>query len=185
MANESRMPISYGGGIKSYEDINKIIKLGVEKIICSTLFFHDIDVLKKAIDQFGRQSIALCLDYKLINDNYYFYINNGNTKINLTLEEVINKIQDLNPGEIVFNSIEKDGTLSGLDEFSIKYLSSKIKDIPITYLGGLSSYEELKKLLQSDYTFSGIAAGSLFIYKGKLRAVLINYDNLFDDEKNI
>lgn len=185
MANESRMPISYGGGIKSYEEINRIINLGVEKIICSSLFFDDLDVLKKAIDQFGRQSISLCFDYKLIDDNYFFYINNGITQINITFDELLNRIQNLNPGEIVFNSIDRDGTFSGLDDFTMKYMSSKIEDIPTTYLGGLSSYEELKKFLHSDLLFSGISAGSLFVYKGKFRAVLINYDNLFENEKNI
>lgn len=185
MANESRMPISYGGGIKNFEEIYKIISLGIEKVVCSSLFFENLDVLNQSINQFGRQSISVCLDYKIINGSYHFFTNNGQKMINISLEDVLKKLSQLNPGEVIFNSIDNDGTMLGMDVNSIKYLSSFLHTIPLTFLGGLSSYEELNELIKGQLLFSGISAGSLFIFKGKLRAVLINYDNLYEYEKKL
>jgi cyclase len=181
MANESRMPIAYGGGIKSIDEIDALIKSGIEKIICSSLFFQDLSVLQNAIGKFGSQSISVCLDYKLIGSNYSFYINNGKKRINDSLETVVTKIKKIKCGEVIFNSIDNDGTMSGMDQYSMKFLPSIIDEIPTTFIGGLSSYNELKGILRK-FNMSGVAAGSLFVFKGKHFAVLINYDNFLKNE---
>ena len=131
-------------------------------------------ILQKAIYQFGSQSISICLDYRLKDNNYYFYINNGKDLVCDSLEEVMFKIKQLRCGEVIFNSIDKDGYMLGMDEKSMKLIPTMLTDIPLSFVGGLSSYDELKNII-NNYRISGIAAGSLFVFKGKHRAVLINY----------
>jgi len=180
MANESRMPISYGGGITSLVEVDTIIKSGVEKVIFSSLFFENFSILKNAVYKFGSQSISVCLDYKLNGSDYCFYINNGNDLASDSLDDVIQKIRELECGEVIFNSIDKDGSMLGMDQHSMKYLSSILHEIPLSFIGGLSSYNELKIIIDN-FNISGIAAGSLFVFKGKHFAVLINYDNFVKD----
>ena len=181
MATESRMPISYGGGINNTNEIDALIKSGVEKVICSSLFFRDFSTLQKATYKFGSQSVSICLDYKLKDEKYSFFINGGKDLVSNSLEEIILKINDLKCGEVIFNSIERDGLMSGMDNYSMQYLPTVLREIPLTFIGGLSSYNELEAVIKN-YKISGIAAGSLFIYKGKHFAVLINYDNFVNDE---
>ena len=180
MANESRMPISYGGGIKSIDEIDTLIKSGIEKVISSSLFFQDFSTLQKAIYKFGSQSISICLDYRLNGSDYSFFINNGKDLICDSLEEIILKVKELKCGEVIFNSIDKEGLMLGMDKYSMQYLPSILNEIPLSFIGGLSSYDELKTII-GKYKISGVAAGSLFVFKGKHFAVLINYDNFLNN----
>ena len=96
------------------------------------------------------------------------------------MEDVIQKIRELECGEVIFNSIDKDGSMLGMDQYSMKYLPSILHETPLSFIGGLSSYNELSFILDN-FNISGIAAGSLFVFKGKHFAVLINYDNFVKD----
>ncbi len=173
LARVSRMPLCYGGGVKSFEDFETIISFGIEKISVSSLFFENKNIIKKAIEHFGSQSIVLTLDLKKIKNDYHVFIHRGKTKIAASLENIIIQAERFDFGEIVFNYIDRDGTMEGYDIEHARYLYSKI-NTPITILGGAGSLDHIKELIKKTGII-GCAAGSLFVFKGKLRAVLINY----------
>lgn len=178
IANECSMPLCYGGGVKTIDDIEKIIHLGVEKVSISSAGIEDISILKDAISQFGSQSVVFCMDVKktgLLKKNYSIFTMNGRKRSNINLLEFFDELQDLGVGEIIVNSINKDGTLSGYDYELVNLLYCK-SHVPLTILGGASSYEDLKQL-RKKYNLIGLSGGSIFVFKGKYRAVLIQYPN--------
>ena len=170
IASECRMPLCYGGGIKDIDEIKKIISLGVEKVsICSSLLFND-KLLEDGVKNVGSQSIVACIDIDIVDGNYYAFIKNGtiNTKTNPI--DLINRYQK-NVGEILINFINKDGLMTGYDFNYIKLLASYI---PFTVVGGAGFKEDFIKMVKK-FKNIGISAGSFFVYKGKYKAVLINY----------
>ena len=187
IALECRMPLCYGGGIKKIEQIRKIISLGVEKVALSSIAHSAPLLIEHAVREFGSQSIVVIIDVKVnpLNGTYEVYVNNGRISTGQSPAEFASRMAALGAGEIVINSITLDGTMTGYD----LRLASLVKDrigVPLTILGGAGSLEDIKKLF-SECGVVGAAAGSLFVYKGSLRAVLINYptmvqrDNLIKD----
>ena len=182
IARESRMPICYGGGIKDLDQAKKIFSFGIEKIGLSSIIFSNFDIISKISNYAGSQSTVVVLDlFKENDDDYYIFINNGKTKINENFKSFIKKIQEEGVGEIVINSINKDGSMSGFD-FNLIDEIFEITNIPITVLGGAKDFSDLENVVKK-YGSIGIAAGSLFVYKGSRKAVLINYPNKADKIK--
>ena len=178
LASECRMPICYGGGIKNVKQIRKIIALGVEKISISSAAIQNPDIVSEASEFVGNQSIVLTLDVKKVNDEYQVFTHNGSKMTGLDLIEIIRKYQNLGVGEIVINSISYDGTMNGYDFVLIDYIKDGV-NIPLTILGGAGSHEDIGMLI-SKYGLIGASAGSLFVFKGVYKAVLINYPNLIE-----
>ena len=174
IASQSRMPICYGGGIKTVEQAQKIFNLGVEKIALSSILFTNIDLVNEISQQVGSQSVVLVIDVKkkLLGD-YEIFINNGTKSTKIDLVDFLKKIKDLQFGEIIINNIDLDGTEKGYD-FGLIRKVFQYTSKPVTILGGAGSLEDVKKIYK-EFKIIGAAAGSLFIYKGKLKAVLINY----------
>lgn len=179
IASECRMPLCYGGGISKLEQIDKIINLGVEKISLSSTALKDENIIYKASKILGSQSIAVVLDIKKINfKNYLIHINNGKVALEINLLDYIKKIQDLGVGEIILNSIDNDGMMKGYDKELIEFVYQHVK-IPLTILGGASSLTEISNLKKIFKSLS-FAAGSLFVFRGKFRAVLIQYPDVYE-----
>jgi len=180
-AAECRMPLCYGGGIKSVEQAKAIISLGVEKVAISSITIEDENIIKDMANEIGSQSVVVVLDVKKnMFGKYVVYTHNGTKNTGIELNDMIYRIQESGAGEVVINSIDNDGMMSGYD---IK-LAKRLKDIisiPLTMIGGAGKYEDLKALLDS-CGIIGAAAGSLFVFKGIYRAVLINYPN--EHQKN-
>lgn len=176
ISRQCRMPLCYGGGVRSIEDAKKILSLGVEKISFSSLFYDDIIELKKILSVIGSQSVVLTLDFKKnIFGGTNFYVNNAKKKVKINLEDIILKIKDLSPGEIILNSISNDGCRSGYDLDVLNYFTNEIKS-PITISGGakdINSFSEAIKINK----IVGCAASSIFTLKEPLDAVLIQYLN--------
>ncbi len=176
IAGESRMPMCYGGGIKSLEQAERLINFGIEKIAISSSFFLDKNLCKKLINTLGSQSVVVILDVKKnIFGKYNLFINGGRKKIDISLGEAIDSINEIESGEILINSIDNDGVMKGYDIDLAKLCFSKTK-VPITFLGGAGRYEHISDLLNQT-GIVGCSAGSLFVFKGKYRAVLISYPN--------
>jgi len=174
IASECRMPLCYGGGIDSLEDAKKIIRLGVEKISLSTAALNDPILLKKISNEIGSQSVSVTLDIKKnFFGKYEIWQNNGSKNSKKPLFDFVEELTSLGVGEIIFNSIDKDGTLTGYD-ISLARKVRPLVRIPITFLGGAGSYNDMKEMIK-EIGVVGLAAGSLFVFKGKYRAVLINY----------
>ena len=179
LATECRMPFCYGGGITNVEQAKKIIELGAEKIAISSAAIHDPTLIKKIGDAIGVQSVVVIIDVKkrgmLMGGGYDIYTNNGKIKAKFKLNEFLEVLNQIGVGEIVVNSIDNDGNMKGYDDVLISLFREKTS-FPITALGGAGHLDDIKMLI-SKYKIIGAAAGSLFVFKGKYKAVLINYPN--------
>ena len=177
LADECRMPFCYGGGITTVEQAKKIISLGVEKIALSNSAIQNIELCKNIGDVIGNQSIVVVIDVKKkkIFSGYDIYTHNGTKKSEWKLHDLISKLEEIGIGEIVINSIDNDGVMLGYDLPLVESIREKCS-MPITVLGGAGNLKDIKELI-SKFKIIGAAAGSLFVFKGKYKAVLISYPN--------
>tara|TARA_Y100001958_G_scaffold159984_1_gene164895 strand:+ start:15872 stop:16651 length:780 start_codon:yes stop_codon:yes gene_type:complete len=174
LAYECRMPLCYGGGIKTTEQAQKIFSLGVEKISISSIAVQNSEIISEIADIVGNQSVVVVLDVKKkFFGGYEIYIHNGTKKTGIDPVEFVQKIEKLGAGEIVINSIDRDGTMKGYDLSLIDLIRDNIC-LPLTVLGGAGNMEHIGEVI-SKYGIIGVSAGSNFVFKGKYRAVLINY----------
>ena len=177
LADECRMPLCYGGGITTVEQAKKIINLGAEKVALSYSALNNITLCKEIGNVVGNQSVVVVLDVKKkkLFGGYDIYTHNGTKKSNSKLNDFILKLEEIGIGEIVINSIDNDGVMQGYDLPLIESIREKCS-MPITVIGGAGSLQNIKDLI-SKFKIIGAAAGSLFVFKGKYKAVLINYPN--------
>ena len=177
LADECRMPFCYGGGITTVEQAKKIINLGAEKVALSYSALNNISLCQEIGDVIGNQSVVVVLDVKKkkLFGGYDIYTYNGTKKNNWKLNDLISKLEEIGIGEIVINSIDNDGVMQGYDLPLIESIREKCS-MPITVIGGAGSIQHIKDLI-SKFKIIGAAAGSLFVFKGKYKAVLINYPN--------
>ena len=173
VAHECRMPLCYGGGVRTVEQIQQIIKLGVEKVALGLAALENPGLIVEASRIVGNQSIAVILDVKKISGRYEVFTRNGTRGVGRTPVELGKHFESLGAGEIIVNSIDDDGVMQGYDLQLVEEMYGAI-NVPLTILGGAGSLEHIKQLL-SRFGQLGAAAGSLFVYKGKFKAVLINY----------
>lgn len=174
-ATECRMPLCYGGGVKTLEQAQKIISLGVEKVSVSSLLFENPSEIIQIVHSIGSQSLVVVLDVKKnkIFGGYDIYTHNGNKKHKVSLINTLEKLMEYRVGEVVINSIDNDGVMGGFDLDLAKLVKNSIST-PLTILGGAGSIEDISRLINS-IGLVGASCGSLFVFKGKYRAVLINY----------
>jgi cyclase len=174
LAVECRMPICVGGGIKNVEQARKIIKLGVEKIALSSAVIENPLIVSSIAKVIGNQSTVAVIDVKKnIFGDYFVFTHNGKKKININLEHLLIQLEECGVGEIVINSIDNDGMMKGYD-LKILEKVQRIVNVPITILGGAGKKEHIFDLINRFGTI-GAAAGSLFVFKGEYKAVLLNY----------
>ena len=174
ICSECFMPIAYGGGINSIEHIQKLIQLGVEKVILGETAFTNKTLLKEAIAIFGSQSIVGMIDIKttLLNKKPRVFINNGKIDTKKTPLEYALELQEIGVGELILQDITREGTRTGYPLELIKEISSKL-EIPLIALGGAGSKEDFSKAIKAGA--SGAAAGTLFTLQPPHDAVLIKY----------
>jgi cyclase len=174
MAAECRMPLCYGGGVKTVEQAKRIIGLGVEKVAISSAALANPDLITAIAAEIGSQSVVVVLDVKkLLFGMYEVYTTNGQKSTGLTPVEVAQQAEKLGAGEIVINSIDCDGQMKGYDiELALKVRAAT--RLPLTMVGGAGSLADIGHLIDACGVV-GAAAGSLFVFKGSYRAVLINY----------
>lgn len=178
IAAECRMPLCYGGGVTNIEQVKKIIKLGAEKVAVSSAAIFNPDLLRMMSDAVGAQSVVLVLDIAKKKNifgasNYEIFTHNGKKKTGKKLYDFLTEIQDKPFGELVINNIDLDGMMTGYD-LDMCNKVREITDLPLTFIGGAGNYDDLKKLVSS-FKIIGAAAGSIFVFKGKYKAVLIQY----------
>ena len=186
MAEECFSPLTYGGGIQSVEDASRLFKLGCEKISVDSLLRTDPEIIRELVKIYGASSIICSIDLYKIMNKYYIYNYNNIFKINILKRKFLDYLkfaEDLGVGELFINFVSKDGTFDGFDFETIKLLANQLR-LPVTVCGGCSDFNEIYEL--SNYTnISGIAAGSIFVYRSKMRGVLINYPEIDEIEKKI
>ena len=184
VGEEANMPFSVGGGISSINDIQEVIACGAEKVILSSFAISNPKFIKEAVDNFGSSTIVLCIDIrkKFLGKSNYVFINNGKQATRYKPIELAKIAEEMGAGEIIIQSISRDGTMVGYDIDLIKTISDAVT-IPTVALGGAGKLQDLKNVYEYGNT-SGIAAGSLFVYQGKNKGVLINYPSWQDVTKN-
>lgn len=177
LADECRMPFCYGGGITTAEQARKIISLGAEKVALSNSALNNIELCQEIGSIIGNQSVVVVIDVKKkkLFGGYDIYTHNGTKKSKWKLDDLIVKLEEIDVGEIVINSIDNDGTMQGYDTALVENIRKKCS-MPMTVLGGAGTLDDIKNLI-SKFKIIGAAAGSLFVFKGKYRAVLISYPN--------
>ena len=182
LAAECRMPLCYGGGVKAVDQIKKIISLGVEKVAISSAVVGRPELIADAAALVGSQSLVVVMDAKKAGSlgRYELFTHNGTKKINLSSVEFARRAESLGAGEIVINSIDNDGVMKGYDLNLITEVR-QIVSLPITVIGGAGKLDHMVDLIKH-FGIIGAAAGSLFVFKGKYRAVLINYPDREDKE---
>jgi cyclase len=175
IAAECRMPLCYGGGVKTKEQIEKIISLGVEKVAISSAAVQSPELISAASARVGNQSIVVVMDLKKTGlfRHQELFTHNGTKKTGLNPVEFAKKLQTLGAGEIVINSIDQDGMMKGYDIELVRSIRESVT-LPLTVLGGAGSLKDIGELIR-EFGIIGAAAGSLFVFKGVYRAVLINY----------
>ncbi len=181
LATECRMPLCYGGGIKTAEQIREIIGLGVEKVSLSSAAIENHEIVKNGAKFVGNQSIVVTLDVKKTNVDYHVYTQNGKNNTKLDPVDLVKDFQAFGAGEIVINSINCDGIMKGYDINLIEKIKDAI-DIPLTVVGGAGLLNDIGNLFKR-FGLIGACAGSLFVFKGVYRAVLINYPDVAEKEK--
>ena len=175
LAAECRMPLCYGGGIRTAQQAKNIIALGVEKVAISSAAFENPQLISQIAEEIGRQSVVVVLDHKarLLSKQQEVWTHNGTRNTKRSVIEAAQEFEKLGAGEIVLNSIENDGKMKGYDV----ELATKLREavhIPITILGGGGSLEDMRSVVAACGVV-GVAAGSFFVFKGAYRAVLISY----------
>ena len=175
LADECRMPFCYGGGITTVEQARKIIGLGAEKVALSNSALNNLELCNEIGKIIGNQSVVVVIDVKKKKffGGYDIYTHNGTIKSKWKLEDFIEKLEKIGIGEIVINSIDNDGVMQGYDVTLVEKIRKKCS-MPVTVLGGAGNLSDIQNLIYK-FKIIGAAAGSLFVFKGKYRAVLINY----------
>lgn len=173
ICSEAFMPFAYGGGINSLNQVDRLFQLGIEKVVLNSALNTNIGLVKEISEKYGAQSVVASIDVKRnLFNRYTAYSHSGQKKVKVSIEEYLGKILSAGVGEVFLNSIDKDGTFSGYDVELILKLS-KSSGVPIVACGGARNLNDFKLAIENGA--SAVAAGSLFVYRGVQKGVLINY----------
>lgn len=174
IASEAFMPMAYGGGIKSMSDIKTIFSLGFEKIVVSSLLYDNPDVVREAVNTFGSQSIVACIDIKRgFFGGFNLMTHSAKRVRKIDIKKHLIDLEQIGVGEVLVNTIHKDGTFSGYDFELIKYISHQLS-VPLIACGGARGVDDFRTAVIEAHA-SAVAAGSCFVYMGPHKAVLVNY----------
>jgi cyclase len=171
------MPFCYGGGISSMEDIAELFKLGVEKIAINSQAVENPSLISRAADLFGSQSIVVSIDVKKnLFGKYRVFTHGGKKDAKLDPVELAVQMQAMGAGELLVNSIDRDGTMEGYDLLLTRKVSEAVT-IPVIACGGAGNIEDFADAIKKGGA-SAVSAGSMFVFQGPHRAVLITYPSI-------
>ncbi|KAG5180374.1 imidazoleglycerol phosphate synthase [Tribonema minus] len=179
IAGEAFMPMAYGGGITTLEQVKRIFLLGFEKVVINTATYAAPELIREAAAIYGSQSIVGCVDVRrTLLGRYELTSHAGKTKQSVGLKDHLVALERLGAGEIIVNSVDRDGTQTGYDLKLIREVSSSVS-VPVVACGGAAGLDDFAAAV-NDAGASAVAAGSLFVFVGPHRAVLINYPDRAD-----
>ena len=176
IAGECFMPLAYGGGVRSLEQVRRLIRSGVEKVVINSAAFFSCQVIRDAAEVFGSQAVVGAVDVKKpLLASWKVMAKAGTVDAGVPLDAHVQALVMAGAGEIFINSIDRDGSMTGFDLELIRRVSGAVQ-VPVIACGGAGSVEHLRQAVREGGA-SAVAAGSLFVFHGKHRAVLINYPN--------
>ena len=171
--SEAFMPVGYGGGIRSMSHVERLFRNGVEKVIVNSVLADRPEILADASQAFGAQSIVASMDIKRdIFGRFHAYTNNGKRKLAGQPLDILRRWEQFGAGEIIINSIDRDGTGKGFELDFIAKASAAVT-VPVVAVGGAGTPADLAAALRAGS--SAVGAGSMFVFHGMHRAVLISY----------
>jgi cyclase len=174
IASECFMPLGYGGGIRSLEDMKTLYNLGVEKISINSYAVENPAFIQSAADMAGSQSICVSIDVKKnFWGNYEVFTHGGTKGTGLDPVKWAMESESRGAGELLLNSIDRDGTMKGYDLELVKMIASAVR-IPVVACGGAGGVKDLSQVVL-EAGASAAGAGSMFVFQGSHRAVLISY----------
>lgn len=171
IASEAFMPLSCGGGITNINQVHELLAIGYEKVVINSVLVRNPDLVTRAAEAFGSQSIVASIDARMIKGEYRCVINDGQDITDKTPVELAKEAERLGAGEIIINSIDRDGMMQGYDIRLVRSVADAVK-IPVTAIGGAGGIKDLKTVLDEGHAHAA-AGGSMFVYYGRLKAVLI------------
>ena len=182
VSHKTFMPITIGGKVKTLNDIEERLKIGADKVAINSQAFLNKDLINSAAKEFGSQCIVVSIDYININeDKSEVLINCGRDNIGLSAEEWSGRVEDMGAGEIILNSIDRDGSGNGYDIKTIKNISNKLK-CPVIACGGAGSWDDFRKVLDSTNA-DAVAAANIFHYQDQ--SVFLAKKHLYDNNMNV
>lgn len=175
IASEAFMPLSCGGGITNLEQVHELLAIGYEKVVINSELVRNPKLITESAEAFGSQSIVASIDAKIIKGQYHCVINDGQEVTDKIPVELAREAERLGAGEIIINSVDRDGMMQGYDIELVRSVADAVK-IPVTAIGGAGGIADLKKVLDEGHAHAA-AGGSMFVYYGRLKAVLITAPN--------
>jgi cyclase len=180
IVSEAFMPVGYGGGIADFETARRILRIGVEKIVLCTAAAEDPELVRETSRAFGSQSVVGCIDVRRQRlRGHRCFVRSGSQRLEGSPAELAASFVEQGAGEILVNSIDRDGTFAGYDLDLLKEVAASV-NVPVIACGGADSYEDLARVVH-DAGVSAAAAGSLFVFQRPHRAVLITFPT--EDER--
>lgn len=177
IAAECRMPLCYGGGVRRPDQAERLVGLGVEKVALSAAAIEDPKLVTRTAEAVGGQSVAVVLDVRrrsgMFRKGYELTTHNAKRTHRIDPIEAARQMVEAGAGEIVVNAVDRDGRMEGYDIELAQQMRAAVS-VPLTILGGAGALAHIEQLFTACGVV-GAAAGSLFVFKGKYRAVLINY----------
>ena len=173
IAHECFMPLTIGGGIQTLEHVDKLFKIGADKIAINTAAVKNPEFITQIAMKYGSQAVIVSIDVKKINNEYKTFISCGTEQTPFSPVELAKKAQDYGAGEILLNSIDKDGTMEGYDLELIKQVSSAVK-IPVIAAGGCGKLDDFVDAVEIGGA-DAVSAASIFYYVGESIITAKNY----------
>ncbi len=173
IASQAFMPLSYGGGIMAVDQVLRLLSIGYEKVIVNTALYENSELIEQISSRVGSQSVVASIDALKHGDGHRCAVSDGTKVIGSSPVELAKQAESLGAGEIIINSIDEDGMMQGYDEKLVKDVAAAVS-IPVVACGGAGSLEDFKRAL-NECNAHAVAAGSYFVFYGKLKAVLITF----------
>ena len=171
IASEAFMPLSYGGGITTADQARELTRIGYEKVVINTQLVENPELVREIVGLLGSQSVVASIDAKLVKGSYMCVIRDGSETIRISPKTLAVRAEELGCGEVFLNSIDRDGMMNGYDIRLVRNVAQAVK-VPVTACGGAGGVGDLKEAFEAGKA-PGAAGGSMFVYYGRLRAVLI------------
>jgi cyclase len=174
IASEAFMPMTYGGGLRNIEQIRRVFALGFEKVTINSAVFGNLDLIRQTADIFGSQAVVCAIDVRRTwLGRYELFSCSANKRESINLQDHLIAVEKAGAGEILVNAVDRDGTMSGYDIKLIREVSETVS-VPVIANGGARNIDDFAEAVALGHA-SAVAAGSVFVFYGRHRAVLINY----------
>lgn len=174
IASEAFIPLAYGGGIRSMDDVKKLLSIGIEKLIMNTSAVETPSLVREVADHAGSQAAVVSMDVKKgLLGKYEVLAHCGQKKTGLDPVKHAVEMERMGVGEILINSIDRDGTMQGYDLELVRKVADAVS-VPVVACGGAGNLSHVSEVIKQGHA-SAAAAGSIFVFQGPLRGVLISY----------